>query len=73
MLAGAAGGRLFQVTNGADSVFDRVLRETSGYYLLAITPLDTERDGKPRRVTVSVTRRGAEVRTRNTVTVPGGV
>jgi VWFA-related protein len=73
MLAGAAGGRLFQITNGADSVFDRVLRETSGYYLLAIAPLDSERDGKPRRVTVSVTRQGAEVRARNTVTVPGGV
>jgi VWFA-related protein len=72
MLAGAAGGRLFQVTTEADTVFDRVLRETSGYYLLAITPLDSERDGKPRRVTVSVTRRGAEVRARNTVTVPGG-
>jgi VWFA-related protein len=72
MVAGAAGGRLFQVTTEADAAFDRVLRETSGYYLLAIAPLDAERDGKPRRVTVNVTRRGAEVRARNTVTVPGG-
>jgi VWFA-related protein len=73
MLAGAAGGRLFQVTTEADTAFDRVLRETSGYYLLAIAPLDAERDGKPRRVTVNVTRQGAEVRARNTVTVPGGL
>jgi VWFA-related protein len=72
MVAGAAGGRLFQVTTEADAAFDRVLRETSGYYLLAIAPLESERDGKPRRVTVDVTRRGAEVRARNTVTVPEG-
>jgi hypothetical protein len=69
MVAGAAGGRLFQVTTEADAAFDRVLRETSGYYLLAIAPLESERDGKPRRVNVDVTRRGAEVRARNTVVI----
>ncbi|HUG15521.1 MAG TPA: hypothetical protein VMM78_10965, partial [Thermomicrobiales bacterium] len=72
MLAGAAGGQMFEVATEADTAFDRVLRETSAYYLLAIAPLDSERDGKTRRVTVNVSARGAQVRSRNTVTVPGG-
>jgi len=67
LLAGAAGGELFTVTTEADTAFDRVLRETSGYYLLAVAPLEADRDGKPRRVTVTVRRRGAHVRSRNTV------
>lgn len=67
MLAGAAGGQMFSVITEADTAFDRVLRETSAYYLLAVAPLESERDGRPRRVVVEVTKPGAQVRSRNVV------
>jgi VWFA-related protein len=69
-MAGAAGGQLFRVFTDADGAFDRVLRETSAYYLLAVEPLDSDRDGKPHRIEVRVNRRGTTVRARQTIVVP---
>lgn len=34
--------------------FDRILQETSSYYLLGVKPEDTDRDGKPKRLSVKV-------------------
>jgi VWFA-related protein len=70
LIAGAAGGEMFRVVTDADPVFDRVLRETSAYYLLGIEPLATDRDGKPHRITVNVGKRGVTVRSRSTIVVP---
>ena len=70
MMAGAAGGEMFQVFTSADHVFDRVLKETSAYYLLGVEPLDSDRDGKPHRVTVDVRQPGVTVRSRSTIIVP---
>jgi VWFA-related protein len=69
--AGAAGGELIRVQAGTgDNAFARVLRETSGYYLLSVQPEDRDRDGRPRRIAVSVSQRGTTVRHRAWVTVP---
>jgi VWFA-related protein len=70
MMAGAAGGEMFRVFTSSDHAFDRVLRETSAYYLLGIEPIDTDRDGKPHRISVDVRQSGVTVRSRTTVIVP---
>jgi VWFA-related protein len=69
--AGIAGGELIRVQAGSgDYAFDRVLLETSAYYLLGVEPAPEDRDGRPHRVTVRVDRRGAVVRGRAWVVIP---
>lgn len=70
-LAGATGGTLVRVEpGGEDRAFDRILRETSAYYLLAVEPTDDDRDGRLHYITVKTSVRGAEVRARRTVIIP---
>ena len=67
----AAGGRLIYVPVGtADFAFDRILRETSAYYLLGVEPAADDRDGQPRKLGVKVKKRGVSVRSRQWVVVP---
>jgi VWFA-related protein len=67
----AAGGRLIYVPTGSsDFAFDRVLRETSAYYLLGVEPAAADRDGQPRQLRVKVHRRGVSVRSRQWVVIP---
>lgn len=67
----SAGGRLIYVPVGtADFAFDRILRETSAYYLLGVEPAAADRDGQPRKLGVKVKRRGVSVRSRQWVVVP---
>jgi VWFA-related protein len=67
----SAGGRLIYVPVGtADFAFDRILRETSAYYLLGVEPAAADRDGQPRKLGVKVNRRGVSVRSRQWVVVP---
>jgi VWFA-related protein len=66
-----AGGTLINVpVGGGDFAFDRVLRETSAYYLLGVEPADADRDGRPRSLRVRVDGRGLTVRSRQWVVVP---
>jgi hypothetical protein len=53
-----------------DHAFDRVLRETSAYYLLGVEPAFEDRDGKAHFLRVEVERRGSTVRHRTQVLVP---
>jgi VWFA-related protein len=70
-LAGTAGGTLVRVEpGGEDRAFDRVLRETSAYYLLGVEPETRDRDGRPHVISVKVKVRGADVRSRRTVIIP---
>jgi VWFA-related protein len=70
-LAGATGGTLVRVEPGGEQrAFDRILRETSAYYLLAVEPTDADRDGRMHSITVKVNARGVEVRARRTVIIP---
>lgn len=70
-LAGSAGGTLIHIEPGSeDRAFQRVLRETSAYYLLGIEPSERDRDGRPHYISVKVKIHGADVRSRRTVVIP---
>ena len=70
-LAGSAGGTLLRVEPGSeDRAFQRILRETSAYYLLGVEPLDRDRDGRQHYISVKVKVHGADVRSRRTVMIP---
>jgi VWFA-related protein len=70
-LAGTAGGTLIHIEPGSeDRAFQRILRETSAYYLLGVEPLDRDRDGRPHYISVKVKVHGADVRSRRTVVIP---
>jgi hypothetical protein len=68
----SSGGALFRVTAGAgEYAFDRVLRETSAYYLLGVEPAESDRDGRTHTLKVRVNRRGdMTVRNRTVVVIP---
>jgi VWFA-related protein len=71
MIAGAAGGTVVRVEAGtADAALDRLTRETSVYYLLAVEVTDADRDGKVHAIRVRVNQRGAIVRSRANVVIP---
>ena len=69
--AGASGGSLLPVLVGSgETALDRVLRETSAFYLLGVEPASADRDGRAHRLTVKVSQRGATVRSRQWVVLP---
>ena len=49
--------------------FDRVLRETSAYYVLGVEGSEEDRDGRPHPIRVRVKRKGAEWRSRSEVII----
>ena len=55
-MAEDTGGRAFFDTNGFGQVFDRVLQDTSAYYVLGYSSTNPARDGKYRRINVRVRR-----------------
>ena len=63
-LAAMTGGGLFRAEVSADAAFERLGRELSGFYRLAIEKDPGDADGKDRRMKVQVTRPGATVRAR---------
>jgi tetratricopeptide (TPR) repeat protein len=65
LAAGLTRGSLFRVVGNADSVFERLGRELSGYYLLGFAPELSDRDGKPHRIKIDIpARQSIEVRAR---------
>jgi VWFA-related protein len=70
-LADAASGGYIRVRAGTpDYAFDRVLRETSAYYLLAVEPEDRDRNGRLHYLRIGVKTKGATVRAKSHVFVP---
>ena len=70
-LAGVSGGTLVRVEPGnEDRAFERILRETSAYYLLSLEPVADDRDGRSHSISVKVKVPGADVRARSSVIVP---
>ncbi len=66
--SGASGGVLLRsISDGGDLALDRVLRETSAYYLLGVDPTSTNRDGRAHKLRVKVTQPGASIRSRQWV------
>ena len=69
-VAGAARGAVFRQVGTDPKPFERIARELSGYYLLAFEARDSDRDGKPHRIRVTVDRRGVALRARTGFTLP---
>ena len=68
---GASGGAFMRILNGSSELaLDRVLRETSAYYLLGVEPDRADRDGRLRALRVKVAGKGLTVRSRMWVAVP---
>lgn len=63
--SGAAGGALFRVTDGStDYAFNRILSETSSYYLLGVESTEADRGGRIHEMKVRVDYRNSTVRSR---------
>jgi VWFA-related protein len=67
---GYAEGTFFEVNTGPDFAIERLMRETSAYYLLGVEVDDADRNGEAHRIEVKVNQRGANVRNRAVVTIP---
>jgi VWFA-related protein len=65
-LAEQTRGTLSTVNASANSAFERLGRELSGYYLLGFEPTEADRRGKEHRIRVQVKPRGLTVRARPT-------
>ena len=70
VLADETGGFATVNTNDVTQALDRIVRESSTYYVLGYYPTNTERDGRVRRVDVRVSRSNAQVRARQTYVAP---
>jgi hypothetical protein len=69
-IAGSTGGTMLRVYGTApEKAFDRVLLETSAYYLLGVESRPSDHDGHPNGIRVSTKRRGVQVRSRPTVVI----
>jgi VWFA-related protein len=67
----AAGGALFRVTGGSgEYAFNRILSETSSYYLLGVEPAEADRNGGTHEVKVRVDSRNSTVRSRRWIAMP---
>lgn len=64
-VASMTGGSSFRAEVGAESVFDRLSRELSGFYRIGVEKGGTDSDGKARRMKVQVARNNATVRARD--------
>ena len=64
LLAGFTGGTVQRALRHADHAFARIERETSGYYLLGVEPLEDDLDGKGHEIDVSVLRPDTNLRAR---------
>ena len=63
-LASMSGGGSFRVDVGAESAFERLGRETGGFYRLGVEKDPADADGKSRRMKVQVSRGSVTVRAR---------
>jgi VWFA-related protein len=69
-LAGVTSGLSMRLTPTDHSAFDRIVRETSAYYLLAFDPDVEERNGLSHRVEVQTNRPDVTVRVRPRIAIP---
>jgi len=68
--SGEAGGTLFKVLAGSgEAAYDRILTETTAYYLLGVEVGDADRDGQTQEIQVKVKRPNLTVRGRKWVAI----
>ena len=72
MVAEETGGFAAVNRNDFKEVFDRLVRETSAYYVLGYYPPTQKRDGKFHRITVKLKRPGLQVHSRKGYAAPRG-
>lgn len=72
-MAGMTGGSFFYGVGSAAGVFDRIGTEITNFYELGLEALPTDVDGRPRDLSVKVTREGATVRARAQVALDPSV
>jgi VWFA-related protein len=71
IVAGTTAGTVIRVRGTSpDVAFDRIIRETSAYYVLGVDCADEDRDGRAHPIRVRVKQKGVEVRSRIEVTIP---
>lgn len=70
-VAAASRGTFLTLTGNGGSVFERIARELTGYYLLGVETAPADGDGRPHTLRVVVNREGATVRARRSF-VRGG-
>jgi VWFA-related protein len=63
-LAGGSRGSLYYVVGTGELIFERLAGETLAYYMLGVEESPGDRDGKPHRIDVELTRRNLTVRSR---------
>ena len=68
-VAGITRGTMFTSIGTGSSIFERIAREMTAYYLLSAEPDEQHRDGKTHRIKVSVNRRNVNVRARRDFTL----
>jgi len=68
--ADAAGGSFSQIEVDSDPFVNRMFRETSAFYLIAVPTEPSERDGKEHFIRVTVKQSGATIRHRKVVIIP---
>jgi VWFA-related protein len=71
-LADETSGLAAVSTNDFAGAFDRVVKDSSAYYLLGYHSPSPKRDGRPHKLEVKVSRPGLRVRARNGYTAPRG-
>jgi len=71
-LADETGGFAAVNRNNVDEAFDRIVADTSSYYVLGYVPANDKRDGRFRKIDVRVTRPGVTVRARRGYAAPRG-
>lgn len=69
-VSGSARGALFPLVGGDPYPFRRILREISGYYLVAFEAAESDRDGRTHRIAVKADVEGAIVRSRPAFAIP---
>ncbi len=71
-LVDPSGGAMFSIGQSARRAFERILAESSAYYVLGVEPRFEDRDGRPRELQVRIQNlpRGASVRARSWVIIP---
>jgi VWFA-related protein len=71
-LAEETGGVASVSSNDFSTIFNRVVSDTSTYYMLAYTSPNERRDGRFRKIQVRVNRPGVQVRARKGYAAPSG-
>lgn len=67
-LVGVTGGKLLALTGSSGTALDRLVHETSAYYLATVDAQKNDRSGRSQELAIRVSRKGVEVRSQPHIT-----